>query len=76
MLVRADPRWEGIPPEEAAICSKRIEFPFLSYVEEPGGPLGLAARGEVAVYTGGIANAIALLDALLDCGVNVEQERY
>jgi len=29
------------------------EFPFLSYVEEAGGPLGLASRGEVAVYTGG-----------------------
>lgn len=29
------------------------EFPFLSYIEESGGPRGLASRGEVAVYTGG-----------------------
>lgn len=29
------------------------EFPFLSYVEEAGGPAGLGRRGEVAVYTAG-----------------------
>ncbi len=113
VLVHADPKWEGVPPEEAAElleaygvrrkpglirCAgaaslhlggkvyaledfapaahlpdawseawvdalvaadvKRVttienEFPFLSYIEEANGPLGLAARGEVAVYTGG-----------------------
>ena len=29
------------------------EYPFLSYVEEAGGPAGLASRGEVAVFTAG-----------------------
>jgi Wadjet anti plasmid transformation system JetA-like protein len=28
-------------------------YPFLSYIEEADGPAGLAARGEVAVYTAG-----------------------
>src|SRR5207245_1700663 len=29
------------------------EYPFLSYIEEAGGPAGLASRGEFAVYTAG-----------------------
>jgi hypothetical protein len=29
------------------------EYPFLSYIEQADGPAGLAARGEVAVYTAG-----------------------
>lgn len=29
------------------------EYPFLSYIEEMGGPAGLASRGAVAVYTAG-----------------------
>jgi hypothetical protein len=113
LLIRADPRWDGIAPEDAAellefygvrrkpgllrcagratldvagrayrledfvptahlpdgwaaawvealssaavMCVTTIEneFPFLAYVEEAGGPVGLGARGEVAVYTAG-----------------------
>lgn len=113
VLVRADPRWQGVPPEEAAdlleaygvrrkpglircagaaelhvgkksyaledfapaahlpdawadawvdaLVSSRIqrvttienEYPFLSYIEQADGPAGLAARGEIAVYTAG-----------------------
>lgn len=126
VLVRADPRWEGVPPEEAAellevygvrrkpglircagAASLRVgakiyaledfapaahlpdawsdawvdalvaagiqrvttienEYPFLSYIEEAGGPAGLAARGEVAVYTAGFPTPrlVAALAAL------------
>lgn len=39
------------------------EFPFLSYVEESGGPEGLGLRGEVAIYTAGFPTP-ALMDAL------------
>ena len=113
VLVHADPRWEGLPPEEAtdlleaygvrrkpglircagaatlrvgssvyrmedfvpvahlpeawadawveALVETNVrqlttienEYPFLAYVEECGGPAGLGARGEVAVYTAG-----------------------
>jgi hypothetical protein len=113
VLVRADPRWDGIAPDDAAdlleaygvrrkpglircagraalhvagrtyrledfvpgahlpaawapawvdgLASSSIEgvttieneFPFLAYVEDAGGPEGLGARGEVAVYTAG-----------------------
>ncbi len=125
MLVKADPRWEGIAPEDAAdlleaynvrrkpgllrcagsgalrlagqtyrledfapaahlpdswapawidalasapvACVTTIEneFPFLSYVEESGGPVGLGARGEVAVYTAGFP-APGLVDSLAE----------
>jgi len=113
VLVRADPRWQGVPPEEAAdllevygvrrkpglircagaaelhigkkayaledfapaahlpdawadawvdalvssgvqcVTTIENEYPFLSYIEQADGPAGLAARGEVAVYTAG-----------------------
>lgn len=113
ILVRADPRWDGIRPDDAAdllqaygvrrkpgllrcagAAEMRIgervyqladfvptahlpdawsdawidgiarsgarlvtlienEFPFLSYVEDAGGPRGLAHRGEVVVYVAG-----------------------
>lgn len=113
VLVRADPRWEGVPPEEAGelleaygvrrkpglircagaatllVCSRiyqledfspaahlpdswseawvdgvaasqvRVvttvenEYPFLSYVEESGGPSSLGLLGELVVYTAG-----------------------
>ncbi len=113
VLVRADPRWQGVPPEEATellevygvrrkpglircagaaelrigkkiyaledfapaahlpdtwadawvdalvssgtrcVTTIENEYPFLSYIEEADGPAGLAARGEVAVYTAG-----------------------
>jgi hypothetical protein len=113
ILVRADPRWQGVPPEEAAdllevygvrrkpglircagaaelrvgtktyaledfapaahlpdawaeawvdalvssgirfVTTIENEYPFLSYIEQADGPAGLAARGEVAVYTAG-----------------------
>jgi len=41
------------------------EFPFLSYVEEAGGPRGLGARGELAVYTAGFPTP-ALIAALAE----------
>src|SRR5260221_191189 len=113
VLVEADPRWAGVPPDEAldlleaygvrrkpglircagaaalqvgakvyaledfapaahlpdawadawvaALVSAGVqrvttienEYPFLSYIEEMGGPAGLASRSEVAVYTAG-----------------------
>jgi hypothetical protein len=40
------------------------EYPFLSYVEEAGGPRSLGARGEVAVYTAGFPTP-ALVAALV-----------
>jgi hypothetical protein len=126
VLVRADPRWQGVPPEEAADllevygvrrkpglirCAgaaslrvgakvyaledftpaahlpdawseawvealvaagvKRVttienEYPFLSYIEEAGGPAGLASHDEVAVYTAGFPTPrlVAALTAL------------
>lgn len=123
LLVRADPRWAGVPPEDAAdlleaygvrrkpgllrcagcgtltiagrtyrledftptahlpdawadawvdalstprtLCITTVEneYPFLAYVEEAGGPAGLGARGEVAVYTAGFPSP-ALVEAL------------
>jgi hypothetical protein len=125
VLVRADPRWQGVPPEEAtellevygvrrkpgliqcagaaelsvgnktyaledftpaahlpdawaeawvdAVVSSGIrcvttienEYPFLSYVEQAGGPAGLARRGEMAVYTAGFPTP-RLVTALTD----------
>jgi hypothetical protein len=41
------------------------EFPFLSYVEEAGGPRGLGVRGELAVYTAGFPTP-ALIAALAE----------
>lgn len=128
VLVRADPRWEGLPPEDAAdlleaygvrrkpglircagVATLRVsgsmyrledfvpvahlpdtwadawidalvqanvhqvttienEYPFLAYVEESGGPSGLGARGEVAVYTGGFPtpSLIGTLEKLVE----------
>jgi hypothetical protein len=42
------------------------EYPFLSYVEEAGGPVALGRRGELVVYTAGfptpaLMNVLALL---------------
>jgi Wadjet protein JetD, C-terminal len=45
------------------ITSIENEFPFFTYVEEAGGPEGLGARGEVAVYTAGFP-APVLADSL------------
>src|SRR5262249_41000610 len=113
ILVRSDPQWEGVPPEEApdlleaygvrrkpglircagagsfrvgdrsydlrdfqpvahlpeawadawveaveqakvqVITTIENEYPFFSYVEEAGGPEGLGARAEAALYTAG-----------------------
>lgn len=47
----------------ACITTIENEFPFLAYVEEAGGPDGLGARGEVAVYTAGFP-APVLADGL------------
>lgn len=123
LLVRSDPRWEGVPPEEAAelleaygvrrkpglircagvgtllvhdrsyriedfvpsahlpdgwaaawidavvasgtrvVTTIENEYPFLSYVDESGGPAGLGARGEIAIYTAGFPTP-ALVAAL------------
>jgi len=123
LLIRADPRWDGIAPDDAselleaygvrrkpgvlhcagratlqvagrcycledfiptahlpgawaaswveALSSPAItcittienEFPFFAYVEESGGPEGLGARGEIAVYTAGFP-APVLADSL------------
>ena len=43
------------------------EYPFLSYVEESGGPRGLGARNEVAVYVAGFPTP-ALLATLAAIG--------
>jgi hypothetical protein len=44
------------------------EYPFLAHVEESGGPAGLGASGEVAVYTAGFPTPalVAALRALAD----------
>jgi Wadjet anti plasmid transformation system JetA-like protein len=123
LLLRIDPRWDGIPSDEAsdlleaygvrrkpgllqcagsatirvggrdylledftpvahlpdawsdawveALASSRVqvvttienEYPFLSYVEEAGGPRNLGAQGEVAIYTAGFPTP-ALIIAL------------
>ncbi|QDE81671.1 Wadjet anti-phage system protein JetD domain-containing protein [Myxococcus xanthus] len=39
------------------------EYPFLSYIEEAGGPTGLGTRRELVVYTGGFLSE-PLLDVL------------
>jgi len=124
LLLRMDPRWDGIPLEDAndllevygvrrkpnllrcagsatiqlagreyrledftpvahlpdgwsdawveALAGSRVriittienEFPLLSYVEEAGGPRGLGARGEIAIYTAGFPTP-ALVGALV-----------
>ena len=123
ILLRADPRWQGVPLEEAsglleaygvrrkpalircagagsltigpreyrledfvpaahlpeqwsdawvaAICQGGVqqvttienEYPFLSYIEEAGGPQGLSVRKEIAVFTAGFPTP-ALMSAL------------
>lgn len=123
LLIRADPRWDGIAPDDASElleaygvrrkpgvlhCAGRAvlevagrcyrledfvptahvpgawaaswvdalsspgltcvttienEFPFLAYVDEAGGPEGLGARGEIAVYTAGFPTPL-LADSL------------
>jgi hypothetical protein len=51
--------WSGAWVDALANSGVRLvttienEFPFLSYVEEAGGPHSVGARGEVAVYTAG-----------------------
>lgn len=51
------------PPLIGLVTTIENEFPFLAYVEEAGGPEGLGARGEVAVYTAGFP-APALVESL------------
>ena len=41
------------------------EYPFLSYIEQAGGPAGLSRRGEMAVYTAGFPTP-RLVAALTD----------
>jgi hypothetical protein len=52
-------------PTIARVTTIENEFPFLAYVEEAGGPAGLGARGEVAVYTAGFP-APALVECLAE----------
>ena len=52
-------------PAIARVTTIENEFPFLSYIEEAGGPAGLGARGEVAVYTAGFP-APALVESLAE----------
>src|SRR4051812_33344899 len=42
-----------VASEVQRVTTIENEYPFLSYIEEMGGPAGLASRGEVAVYTAG-----------------------
>jgi hypothetical protein len=59
------PAWIDALSSAAITCVTTIEneFAFLAYVEEAGGPEGLGARGEVAVYTAGFP-APVLADSL------------
>ncbi len=59
-IIRSSPVW---------VTTIENEFPFLSYVLEAGGPQGLAARAEVAVYTAGFPGR-ALLESLAAIGRN------
>ena len=51
------------------------EFPFLSYVEEAGGPGSLGARGEIAVYTAGFPTP-ALTSALADLKARIGEAEF
>lgn len=61
------PAWIGgiVASAPAWITTIENEYPFLAYAEEAGGPAGLGARGEVAVYTAGFP-APAIVDALAE----------
>ncbi len=50
-------------PATACITTIENEFPYFAYVEDAGGPAGLGARGEIAVYTAGFPTPV-LSDAL------------
>lgn len=45
-------------PAVACITTIENEFPYLAYVEAAGGPTGLAARGEIVVYTAGFPTPV------------------
>jgi hypothetical protein len=51
------------------------EFPFLSYVEEAGGPRSLGDRGELAVYTAGFPTP-ALIAALTELSRRVDGTEF
>lgn len=42
----------------AVLTTIENEYPFLSYVEESGGPRALGERGELVVYTGGFPTPV------------------
>jgi hypothetical protein len=65
-LVNSGVRW---------ITTIENEYPFLSYVEEAGGPQKLGARGEVAVYTAGFPTP-ALMTALVDLSERVGDANF
>jgi hypothetical protein len=53
------------------------EYPFLSYVEDAGGPSGLGARHEIAVFTSGFPTpALVSLLSRLDKGKNDLEFRH
>lgn len=49
------------------------EYPFLSYVEDAGGPLGLAARDELVLFTSGFPTPalVSVLSRLNEAGRNL-----
>lgn len=63
---------EGLVGRVHVLTTIENEYPFLSYVEECGGPRGLGARGELAVYTGGFPTP-SLVQALVDLCARVPE---
>ncbi len=51
------------------------EYPFVSYVEESGGPTGLGANDEVAVYTAGFPTP-ALMAALTALSLRLPEAEF
>lgn len=54
---------DAVAPGLKTVTLVENEFPFLSYIEESGGAVGLGERGEVAVYVAGFPTP-GLVDAL------------
>lgn len=64
----ADALVAAIPSDTRIVTTIENEYPFLSYVEEGGGPARLGQRGELVVYSAGfptpvVANVLASLAA-------------
>ena len=66
MLFRSDAWVDAVANSGVRLVTTiENEFPFLSYVEEAGGPRGIGAREELAVYTAGFPTP-ALIAALAE----------